>query len=58
MGSSVKGALNNSMRLTALRAAAYAARLNLRGREKVSAPWHLYCMARNIEKLANSGWAR
>ena len=54
----MKGALNNSMRLTALRAAAYAARLNLRGREKVSAPWHLYCMARNIEKLANSGWAR
>ena len=46
------------MRLTALRAAAYAVRLNLRGREKVSAQWHVYCMAHNIEKLANSGGAR
>jgi transposase/IS5 family transposase len=31
-------------------------RLNLRGREKVNAQWHLYCMVHNIEKLANSGW--
>ena len=34
------------------------ARLNLRGREKVNAQWHLYCMVHNTEKLANSGWAR
>ncbi len=34
------------------------ARLNLRGREKVNAQWHLYCMVHNIEKLANSGWRR
>ena len=32
------------------------ARLNLRGREKVNAQWHLYCMVHNIEKLANNGW--
>lgn len=32
------------------------ARLNLRGRAKVNAQWHLYCMVHNIEKLANSGW--
>jgi transposase len=32
------------------------ARLHLRGREKVNAQWHLYCMVHNIEKLANSGW--
>lgn len=31
-------------------------RLNLRGREKVNAQWHLYCMVHNIEKLAHSGW--
>jgi len=31
-------------------------RLNLRGREKVNAQWHLFCMVHNIEKLANSGW--
>ncbi len=31
-------------------------RLNLRGREKINAQWHLYCMVHNIEKLANSGW--
>ena len=31
-------------------------RLNLRGRDKVNAQWHLYCMVHNIEKLANSGW--
>ena len=30
-------------------------RLNLRGREKVNAQWHLHCMVHNIEKLANSG---
>jgi transposase len=33
-------------------------RLNLRGREKVSTQWQLYCMVHNIEKLANSGWRR
>jgi hypothetical protein len=33
------------------------ARLNLRGRAKVNAQWHLYCMVHNIEKLAGSGWA-
>jgi hypothetical protein len=33
------------------------ARLNLRGRVKVNAQWHLYCMVHNIEKLAGSGWA-
>ena len=33
-------------------------RLKLRGREKVNARWRLYCMAHNIEKLANSGWRR
>ena len=32
------------------------ARLNLRGREKVNAQWHLNCMVHNIEKLANSVW--
>ena len=31
-------------------------RFNLRGRDKVNAQWHLYCMVHNIEKLANSGW--
>ena len=31
------------------------ARLNLRGRQKVNAQWHPYCMVHNIEKLANSG---
>ena len=30
------------------------ARLNLRGREKVNAQWHLYCMVHNIVKLANT----
>jgi hypothetical protein len=30
----------------------------LRGREKVNAQWHLYCMVHNIEKLAHSGWRR
>ena len=34
----------------------HLSRLNLRGREKVNAQWHLYCMVHNIEKLANSGW--
>ena len=33
-------------------------RLNLGGREKVNAQWHLYCMVHNIEKLAHSGWRR
>ena len=42
-----KGNLRHNKRLT---------RLNLRGREKVNAQWHLYCMVHNIEKLANSGW--
>lgn len=31
-------------------------RLTLRGKEKVNAQWHLFCMVHNIEKLANSGW--
>ena len=31
-------------------------RLNLRGKDKVNAQWHLFCMVHNIEKLANSGW--
>lgn len=31
-------------------------RLTLRGRAKVNAQWHLYCMVHNIEKLAGSGW--
>lgn len=31
-------------------------RFNLRGRDKVSTQWHLYCMVHNIEKLTNSGW--
>jgi hypothetical protein len=31
-------------------------RLTMRGRAKVNAQWHLYCMVHNIEKLANSGW--
>lgn len=31
-------------------------RLTMRGRCKVNAQWHLYCMVHNIEKLANSGW--
>jgi transposase len=44
----VFGNLRHNKRLT---------RLNLRGREKVNAQWHLYCMVHNIEKLANSGWA-
>jgi len=26
-------------------------RFTLRGREKVEAPWRLYCRVRNIEKL-------
>ena len=43
----VFGNLRHNKRLT---------RLNLRGREKVNAQWHLYCMVHNIEKLANSGW--
>ena len=33
-------------------------RLNLRGREKVNAQWHPYCLVHNIEKLANSGWGQ
>jgi transposase/IS5 family transposase len=33
-------------------------RLTMRGRCKVNAQWHLYCMVHNIEKLANSGWKR
>ena len=45
----VFGNLRHNKRLT---------RLNLRGREKVNAQWHLYCMVHNIEKLANSGWKR
>ena len=44
----VFGNLRHNKRLT---------RLNLRGREKVNAQWHLYCMVHNIEKLANIGWA-
>ena len=47
-GEPVFGNLRHNKRLT---------RLNLRGREKVNAQWHLYCMVHNIEKLANSGWA-
>jgi len=43
----VFGNLRHNKRLT---------RLNLRGRAKVNAQWHLYCMVHNIEKLANSGW--
>ena len=31
-------------------------RVTLRGRDKVNAQWHLYCLAHNIEKLAGSGW--
>lgn len=31
-------------------------RLTLRGKDKVNAQWHLFCMAHNIEKLAHSGW--
>lgn len=31
-------------------------RFNLRGKAKVGAQWHLYCLVHNIEKLANSGW--
>ena len=31
-------------------------RFNLRGKDKVNAQWHLYCMVHNIEKLAHSGW--
>ncbi len=33
-------------------------RLNLRGRKKVNAQWHLYCMVHNIEKLTNHGYAQ
>ena len=44
----VFGNLRHNKRLT---------RWNMRGREKVNAQWHLYCMVHNIEKLANSGWA-
>jgi IS5 family transposase len=33
-------------------------RLNHRGRAKVNTQWNLYCMVHNIEKLANSGYAR
>ena len=33
-------------------------RLNLRGRNKVNAQWHLYCMVHNIEKLTNNGYAQ
>lgn len=31
-------------------------RFTLRGRDKVNAQWHLYCLVHNIEKLAGSGW--
>lgn len=31
-------------------------RFNPRGKAKVSAQGHLYCLGHNIEKLANSGW--
>jgi transposase len=31
-------------------------RFNLRGKAKVNAQWHLYCLVHNIEKLAHSGW--
>jgi transposase len=33
-------------------------RFTLRGRKKVDAQWKLYCLVHNIEKLANSGYAR
>lgn len=31
-------------------------RFSLRGKAKVNAQWHLFCMVHNIEKLARSGW--
>ena len=34
------------------------ARLNLRGRQKVSTQWSLYCMVHNIEKLAKTNMGR
>jgi hypothetical protein len=33
-------------------------RFTLRGRAKVDGQWKLYCLVHNIEKLANSGYAR
>jgi hypothetical protein len=33
-------------------------RLNHRGHSKVNAQWNLYCMVHNIEKLAQSGYAK
>lgn len=33
-------------------------RFNHRGREKVNTQWNLYCMVRNIEKLAKAGYAQ
>ena len=32
------------------------ARFTLRGTAKVRTQWQLFCLARNIEKLAHSGW--
>jgi len=32
-------------------------RFTLRGRTKVDAPWRLFCLVHNIEKLANTGYA-
>lgn len=33
-------------------------RFTLRGRDKVGTQWRLFCLVRNIEKMANSGkWA-
>ena len=33
-------------------------RFTLRGRKKVDTQWKLYCLVHNIEKLANTGYAR
>ncbi len=33
-------------------------RFTLRGRRKVDAKWKLYCLVRNIEKLAHHGFGR
>jgi hypothetical protein len=33
-------------------------RFTLRGRKKVEGQWKLYCLVRNIEKLAHHGYAQ
>ena len=33
-------------------------RFTLRGRQKVDGQWKLYCLVHNIEKLANTGYAK